>query len=167
VPRQFPTNRRLAPDDVVLTELSAAYDGYYGQVLRTLTVAAEPTGDYRRMHELAVAVYGEVTARIRPGARSGLVLDAAEAINQAGYTICDDLLHFAVGGVYGPALRTHQAAAVPDPDFAFEEGMVLVVQPNVVTPDLAMGVQVGEMLVVTADCVESLHQVPREILRCG
>jgi Xaa-Pro dipeptidase len=167
VPRQFPTDRRLASGDVLLAELSAACDGYYGQVLRTLTVAAEPTAEYRRMHEVAVAVYDDVTARIRPGARSGAVLDAAGAVEEAGYTICDDLLHFAVGGVYGPALRTRRATAGPGPDFAFEEGMVLVVQPNVVTPDLRMGVQVGEMVLVTGDGVESLHRVPREILRCG
>ena len=167
VPRQFPTSRRLAAGDVVLTELSASCDGYYGQVLRTLTVAAEPDDAYRRMHELAVAVYDDAVGRIRPGARSGAVLDAAEPIHEAGYTICDDLLHFAVGGVYGPALRTRRTTAGPPPDFVFEEGMVLVVQPNVVTPDFRTGVQVGEMLVVTANGVESLHRVPREILRCG
>jgi Xaa-Pro dipeptidase len=167
VPRQYPNGRRLAAGDVVLTELSAACDGYYGQVLRTLTVAAEPSETYRRMHEVAAGVYQEVIARIRPGARSGAVLDAAEVIHEAGYTICDDLLHFAVGGVYGPALRTRRTTAGPEPDFAFKEGMVLVVQPNVVTTDLRMGVQVGEMLVVTANGVESVHQVPRDILRCG
>jgi Xaa-Pro dipeptidase len=167
VPRQFPTGRRLAAGDVVLTELSAACEGYYGQVLRTLTVAAEPDEAYRRMHELAIAVYEEATARIRPGVRSGAVLEAGEAIHEAGYTICDDLLHFAVGGVYGPALRTRRTSTGPQPDFAFEEGMVLVVQPNVVTPDFRSGVQVGEMLVVTANGAESLHRVPREILRCG
>jgi Xaa-Pro aminopeptidase len=166
VPRQFPSDRRLTAGDAVLTELSASCDGYYGQVLRTLTVAAEPTAAYRRMHELALAVYEEITARIRPGARSASVLDAAEAIHEAGYTICDDLLHFAVGGVYGPALRTRRTAGGV-PDFAFEEGMVIVVQPNVVTPDFRMGVQVGEMMVVTANGVESLHRLPRGILRSG
>jgi Xaa-Pro aminopeptidase len=45
--------------------------------------------------------------------------------------------------------------------------MVIVVQPNVVTTDHRMGVQVGDMLRVTATGVESFHSVPREILRCG
>jgi Xaa-Pro aminopeptidase len=44
--------------------------------------------------------------------------------------------------------------------------MVIVVQPNVITPDARMGVQVGDMLRVTEDGVESFHSVPREILRC-
>jgi hypothetical protein len=43
--------------------------------------------------------------------------------------------------------------------------MVIVVQPNVVTADHRMGVQVGEMLRVTAAGAESFHAVPREILR--
>jgi Xaa-Pro aminopeptidase len=48
VPRQFPTERKLKVGDVVLTELSAARGGYYGQVLRVLTVGAEPTPEYLR-----------------------------------------------------------------------------------------------------------------------
>jgi hypothetical protein len=45
--------------------------------------------------------------------------------------------------------------------------MVIVVQPNLVTPDHRMGVQVGDMLRVTDNGVESFHSVPREILACG
>ena len=44
---------------------------------------------------------------------------------------------------------------------------MIVVQPNVVTPDERMGVQVGDMLRVTANGVQSFHVVPREILFCG
>ena len=51
--------------------------------------------------------------------------------------------------------------------FTFEKDMVIVVQPNVVTLDLRMGVQVGDMLRVTETGVESFHSVPREILVCG
>jgi Xaa-Pro dipeptidase len=45
----------------------------------------------------------------------------------------------------------------PVPDFTFEAGMTVVVQPNVVTPDERAGVQVGELLLVTDEAVERLH----------
>lgn len=167
VPRQFATNRKLAAGDVILAELSAARSGYYGQVLRTLTVAAEPTLEYSRLHALALSIYNEVCEAIRPGASSDAVLDIAQQIHDAGYTIYDDLLHCAVGGVYAPHLRTRRTTRGTAHRFAFQKDMVIVVQPNVVTADARMGVQVGDMLRVTATGVESFHHVPHEILRCS
>jgi Xaa-Pro aminopeptidase len=167
VPRQFATGRKLKAGDVILTELSAARGGYYGQVLRTLTVGAEPTPAYSRLHELALAVYDEICNTIRPGASSETILDIAEKIHDAGLTIYDDLLHCAVGGIYAPFLRTRRTTRGAGHRFTFEEGMVIVVQPNVVTPDHRMGVQVGNMLRVTASGVESFHSEPRGILACG
>jgi Xaa-Pro aminopeptidase len=167
VPHQFPTDRNLKDGDVILTELSAARSGYYGQVLRTLTVGAEPTPEYSKLHELALAVYAEICNTIRPGVSSERVLDIAEKIHDAGLTICDDLVHCAVGGVYAPFLRTRRTTRGEGYRFTFEKDMVIVVQPNVVTPDLRMGVQVGDMVRVTETGVESFHSVPREIVTCG
>lgn len=167
VPRQFPTDRKLRAGDVVLTELSAARDGYYGQVLRTLTVGAEPTYEYSRLHELALSIYEDICETIRPGVSSEAILDIADKIHHAGFTIYDDLVHCAVGGVYAPFLRTRQTTRGAGHHFIFEQDMVIVVQPNVVTRDHRMGVQVGDMLRITAGGVESFHSVPRAILTCG
>jgi hypothetical protein len=38
--------------------------------------------------------------------------------------------------------------------------MMLVVQPNVVTSDQRLGVQTGELLIVTADGHERPHRTP-------
>ena len=43
--------------------------------------------------------------------------------------------------------------------------MTLVVQPNVATPDLAAGVQTGELYEITADGARSLHAFPTGLLR--
>ena len=166
VPRQFPTDRKLRAGDVILTELSAALGGYYGQVLRTLTVGA-PRYEYSRLHELALSIYDEICRTIRPGVSSDKILDIGEKIHDSGFTIYDDLVHCAVGGVYAPSLRTRRTTRGAGHHFTFEKDMVIVVQPNVVTQDHLMGVQVGEMLKVTASGVESFHAVPREILGCG
>ena len=135
--------------------------------MRTLTVAADPTPEYARLHEVALDVYERICDAVQPGTSSESILDIAEAIHDAGLTIYDDLLHCAVGGVYAPFLRTRRTTRGSPHRFVFEENMVIVVQPNVVTPDQRAGVQVGDMLRVTASGVESFHTVPREILRCG
>ena len=166
-PSQTHSDRPVRAGDVILTEISAQVHGYYGQVLRTLTVASEAAPVYREMHDLAMDVFDRSCAAIGPGVGPEAVLDVAESIHGAGYTIEDDLVHCAVGGVYAPYLRTRRTALEPQPSFVFEEGMVLVVQPNVITSDERMGVQFGEMVQVTASGVETLHAAPRRLLRCG
>jgi hypothetical protein len=46
----------------------------------------------------------------------------------------------------------------------FEEGMAVVVQPNPITPDERMGLQLGQLAVVHAGGAETLHAVPFEPL---
>ena len=45
------------------------------------------------------------------------------------------------------------------------EGMALVVQPNVITPDERAGVQVGELGIVTGSGWQSLHTLPHGLER--
>ena len=40
--------------------------------------------------------------------------------------------------------------------------MVIVIQPNPITPDERMGLQLGALTLVTDQGVECLHQVPFE-----
>jgi Xaa-Pro aminopeptidase len=51
------------------------------------------------------------------------------------------------------------------PEFTFEAGMTVVVQPNVVTRDERAGVQTGELLLVGPDGPERLHSFERGLLR--
>ena len=94
------------------------------------------------------------------------VLDASESIHQAGFTICDDLVHGFGGGYLAPILRTRRTSAKVPETFVFQENMVVVVQPNVITEDGRMGVQVGEMMRVVQGGVESLHRYPMRFVQC-
>ena len=53
------------------------------------------------------------------------------------------------------------------PDFTLEEGMTIVIQPNVVNRDESAGVQTGELVVVTSDGAERFHDYERGLLRIG
>jgi Xaa-Pro dipeptidase len=55
-------------------------------------------------------------------------------IEDAGFTIIDDLVHGYGGGYLPPVLGTRSRPAGTVPDFTYEEGMVAVIQPNVTTP---------------------------------
>jgi Xaa-Pro aminopeptidase len=127
-------------------------------------VEAEPTSLYRELHEVADAAFDAVAARLRAGATAAELVDAAGVIEDAGFTIRDDLVHGFVGGYLPPVLGSRSRMLGEVPDFTFAAGMTVVVQPNVVTSDETAGVQTGELLLVTQDGVEPLHAVERGLL---
>jgi Xaa-Pro aminopeptidase len=167
VPRQFTSGRRVQPGDVIATEITAQFFDYPGQILRTFTVAAEPTPLFRKLHETAEAAFDAVTGVIRHGTTMEQILYAAAVIEQAGFTVYDDLMHGFGGGYFPPVLGSRSRPAGPLPDMTLEAGMTCVVQPNVITPDQKAGVQVGELVLVTETGFERLHRADRGLFRIG
>jgi Xaa-Pro aminopeptidase len=165
VPAQYPTTRVLARGDALVCEISASYWEYTGQLLRTFAVAAEPPPLYRELHGVADAAFNAVAGRLCAGATAAELMEASGVIEDAGFTIRDDLVHGFVGGYLPPVIGSRSRALTPVPEFTFAEGMTVVVQPNVVTPDERAGVQTGELLLVTEDGAERLHSYERGLLR--
>jgi Xaa-Pro aminopeptidase len=164
VPAQYPTARKLAAGDVLMCEISASYWEYAGQLLRTFAIAGEPPPLYRELHSVAAAVFASITERLRAGATAIELVQASSGIEESGYTIRDDLVHGFVGGYLPPVLGVAHRALSNVPDFTFESGMTVVVQPNIITRDERAGVQTGELMLVTGDGAERLHSYPRGFL---
>jgi Xaa-Pro aminopeptidase len=167
VPRQFPAQRRLAPGDAVFCELSSAFWGYSGQVLRSFTIEAEPTQLYRDLHATAEAVFDSVTKAIRPGATIEDLIAATADVEKNGFTTCDDVVHGYGGGYFQPIIGSKSRPAATTPKIVLQENMCMVVQPNVITRDKTAGVQTGEMVRVTRTGFETLHNMPRGFFRSG
>ena len=166
-PAQWPSDRRLRAGDALVCEISAAWWDHVGQVLRTFAIGAEPTPLYRELHDVADAAFDAVAGALRAGATAQELVDASGVIEDAGFTTRDDLVHGFVGGYLPPVLGTRSRMLAPVPDFTFEAGMTVVVQPNVVTPDESAGVQTGELLLVTDDGAQRLHSVERGLRAVG
>ena len=166
VPAQWPRSRQVAAGDLLTFELSAAVaPEYSGQLLRSVAVAAEPTEQVRRLHEVAEAALDAVAARLCPGVHAQELVEAAAVIEDAGFTTVDDLVHGFGGGYLPPVIGSRSRAIRPTPDMTLEAGMTVVVQPNVATPDGRLGVQTGELLLVTDEGAERLHTFPRGLVR--
>jgi Xaa-Pro dipeptidase len=165
VPAQFPSTRKVARGDIVFAEISAAFWDYSGQVLRSFAVREDPPPLYRALHDTADAAFDAVAAVLRHGATPAQVIAAAGVIEEAGFTIIDDLLHGYGGGYFPPILGSRSRPAGPIPEEPFEAGMTVVVQPNVVTPDGKAGVQTGELVLITQKGIERLHAFPRGFAR--
>jgi len=166
VPHQYHPDRALQAGDVFVTEISTTFWGYAGQILRTFTIASDPTPRYERLHDVALDVYNGIVEILRAGATVGEVLDAAEVITESGFDIWDDLVH-GFGGAYLPPIvrtRANRGATHPD-DFEYPDGTLLVVQPNVI--DGPAGVQTGNSLQITPAGAVSTQRQPTRMIRCA
>jgi Xaa-Pro dipeptidase len=160
VPRQFPRMRRVQGGDVVVAEISAAFWDHPGQVLRSFTLGASKAL-YRELHAAADATFDAIAAVLKAGATPAQVIEASGVIEEAGFTIIDDLLHGYGGGYLPPILGCKSRPAGPVPQEPFRAGQTVVIQPNIVTRDGKAGVQTGEMVVITETGIERLHSMPR------
>ena len=164
VPRQFPTARRLQQGDVVVAEISAAFWEHPGQVLRSFALG-EPSQLYRDLHAAADRAFDAIAAVLKAGATPAEVIEASRVIEDAGFTIIDDLLHGYGGGYLPPILGCNSRPAGPVPPEPFRAGQTAVIQPNGVTRDGQAGVQTGEMVVITERGIVRLHALPRGFVR--
>jgi len=150
---------------VIITEFSASYWGYSGQLHRPIFVDAEPAPDWRRLFDAALAAYEGLVEAVRTGAAVADAIRAAAPIRDAGFTIYDDLLHGYGVDILPPLVDRARFEDPPAADgLRFERNMAVVLQPNPITPDERMGLQLGALTIVTDAGAESLHHVPLEPL---
>jgi Xaa-Pro aminopeptidase len=167
VPRQHPSTRKIQNGDVISTEITASFWDAQGQVLRTFFVGAEPTPLYRKLHDTAEAAFDAIVAKARPGAHAHELAEAAKLIERTGFSFYDDVVHGYGGGYLQPIIGSPTRKNDPLPDLVLEQGMMLVVQPNVITLDEKAGVQTGECIAITEKGGESIHTAPRGPFRIG
>ena len=163
VPRQFPRMRHVQAGDVVVAEISAAFWEHPGQVLRSFALG-EPNRLYRELHAAADAAFDAIAAVLKAGATPAQVIEASGVIEDAGFTIIDDLsarlwwrLSAADPRLQEPSGRPGATGTVPrrtdrgDPaERRHRDGKA--------------GVQTGEMVVITDTGIERLHSMPRGFL---
>ena len=174
VPAQNPSDRIIERGDVIITEISASFWGYSGQIHRPIFVDAAPAPAWQRLFDTADDAYRRMTEVIRPGATERDVIRAASIIGERGYRIYDDLIHGYGVDIQSPLIDRSCAAFWPWDDRRsvpegrrFERNMAIVIQPNPITPDERMGLQLGALTVVTDRGAQSLHQIPFEPLIAG
>lgn len=169
LPSQNPSTRRLEPGDVIITELSASLHGYSGQIHRPVFVRAEPTADWLRLFDAGKEAYDRIARGMHAGSTEGDAIRNGSVLGERGYAIYDDLVH-GYGTDIHPPLVDRSCVAYwgsgeePPPGRTIERNTAVVIQPNPITPDERMGLQVGALTVVRDDRAECLHSVPFEPL---
>jgi len=171
VPAQNATDRVIQRGDVIIMEISASYWGYSGQIHRPIAVGSDPTPEWQRLYDTGVQAYDRMCEAIRPGATEGDTIKAASVIGESGYRIYDDLIHGYGVDIHPPLIDRSCCDYWPWDDAhhapagrSFAKDMAIVVQPNPITPDERMGLQVGALTRVSKDGAVSLQKYPMKFV---
>jgi len=165
VPAQNVTGRVIQKGDVIIMEISASYWGYSGQIHRPIAVGQDPTPVWRKLFEVGAQAYGRICEAMRPNANEGDIIQASSVIGDSGYRIYDDLIHGYGVDIHPPLIDQscceYWGGKKPIPaGRSFAEDMAMVIQPNPITPDERMGLQVGALTRVTKNGAVSLQKHP-------
>lgn len=164
VPNQNISRRKLERGDVINTELTVAYGMYSAQILRPFFLG-EPTRDYARLYEVAKETRDRMVAAVKPGVTAQQIHEVSGYIEECGFTAIDGVAHGFGIDLLPPSIRSK---SYPPPlPFTLEKDMTLVIQPNPTTHDEKMGVQLGEMLLITESGTKSMHAGPSEAIFCN
>ena len=157
-----PGERRLAPGDLVTTELTPCIEGYYAQICRTLVIGT-PTDAQRRAFSVYCEALEAGVAAVRPGATAGAVaLAQNEVFRRHGLGEYVTSEYTRVRG-HGLGLYADgRPALLEDIDVVLEPDMTLIVHPNTYHPEVGY-VVLGDALRVTASGCEVLCATPREL----
>ena len=157
-----PTERRLAPGDLVTTELTPCVAGYYAQICRTL-VLGEPSTTQERVFAVYEEALAAGIAAVRPGAKAR---DVARAQNEVFRDHgLGDYVTSEYTRVRGHGLGLYvdgRPAVLEDVDLNLEPDMTLVVHPNTYHPEVGYFVH-GDSVRVTPDGCEVLTRTPRRL----
>jgi Xaa-Pro aminopeptidase len=142
--------------DLVVVDVGAEYSGYAGDVTRTYPVSGRFTPRQREIYEIVLEAQKRALEKVKPGATSRQVHRAAyDYIESKGYA-----REFPHGTSHHLGLYVHD---VGDTSRELEPGMVITVEPGIYIDNEALGVRIGDDVVVTEKGYRMLSNFPREI----
>lgn len=168
LPWKFPSSRTVESGDVVTTEISASVDGYATQIHRPYAVGRQPNETYRELFDITAEVADNLIAALQPGDTARDAAEAMEPIEASQFKIYDVIVHGYGSAYRHPFIGVRRSNYWPGADdsltenWTFEPGMVIVIQPNVVTEDEEAGLQFGTTVLIEEDGPRNLHSYPPE-----
>ena len=169
-PDFYPTDKTVNAGELVLTELALGYGLYFGKIWGAYFVG-EPTSEYRKYFELAVAVHDAAIAELKPGMSGRDVNRWLQRFKESGYINAAPLVngwsnynhapHFGAIDGTPASKRTYPS----DLDFVLAPGQCLGIRSYPVSPDLKRGLWLGTTCVMTDQGLSRLHRYPVTELR--
>ena len=167
-PHSHPGSRALREGDLVVLDFGGVYGGYCVDLTRTVAIGT-PDPEMRRVYDAVLEAQRAAIAVVKPGIRAGDI-DAAAREVLARHDLAGAFGHSTGHGLgieiheaprVGPR-REGSAGAPAPPDELIESGMIFTIEPGAYIPGWG-GVRIEDDVLVTADGVQELTNVPREL----
>lgn len=154
------SNRRLEKGDILLMELSPCYGGYYGHLLRPISLGA-PSQDFLKVFELHKEMYLRARNELRPGNISTEIEARVGqwASSRGAFSFASPLIQFMDNCQSGP-FRTILA---PGQVFAIHP-YTRPTQPEVDAGKGHVGHIIGDVCIVTESEAETVTELPLEVV---
>lgn len=149
-------NRTLEKGDSVAMEITPRYQGYWTQLVRTVSVG-EDNEDLKRMHAVCEAVIQGTLRELYPGNRIGNIANRVRFLTeQAGY-------QFALPCGHICGLDLNEERLSPDNDRLLEVGMTVILHPSIITPKIRNGIFWGQTYLITEQGFQCLMKSGQEL----
>jgi Xaa-Pro aminopeptidase len=160
------SHRRVQEGDTILNELSPCYGGYWVQWGRPF-VMGTPSRDMEDLFQITIEAYHFTENELRPGKTFGEVRDRVHSFIEArGCTWLAGAIQFIGLDITEQAFvvtgERYSVAPISRPIDRKElvPGMVVVIQPNVVSKDLSKGMLLIDTCIITEAAPDVLSHSP-------
>src|SRR6266508_252896 len=157
-----PSGRVLKKGDIVNMELAAGYRGYTAQIGSPICLGP-PTEMVRKFWEdITLPGYNKIVAEIRPGNPIDNVRQASRFFRDHGMQSRPTQCHGIDLVTDNPHVTAEHVKAEAF-ETVLKPGMVIMAEPNPITPDGMFGIFLGHTFIVTDTGHEIVGQFPLEI----
>ena len=149
--RRFTSDRIIRNGDLVIMDIGAGYNGYWGDLTRTWICGnVKPTPEMKDLHQKCYDALFNAGGAVKPGATN------ADVFAQADPYVLDSLGH---GAGVNPWEAPYFSPASKDAPVVLKEGMVFNLEPYAGTPGIG-GIRLENNHIVTKDGVDIYTTYP-------
>ena len=157
-PHHAPGARQIQPGEPVIIDMGAAWQGYCGDLTRTVCLG-DPSSELQSVYTCVLDAQAAALAALRAG-MSGKDADAVVRERFASAGRAGQFVH---GLGHGIGLRVHEApSAGPSATGVLEPGMTLTVEPGLYIPGWG-GVRIEDVVVIGESGVRNLTAAPKRL----
>jgi Xaa-Pro dipeptidase len=159
-PHASPSERVLAPGDLLVIDWGAMFQGYASDLTRTFAIG-EIEAEFKQIAEIVLQANTAARKAARPGLTAGEVDQAArKVIEQAGYG-----KFFIHRTGHGLGMEAHEPPYMRSGNNqVLDLGMTFTIEPGIYLPDRG-GVRIEDNMVIVAGQAQSLSDFPRELMK--
>ncbi|HHX26218.1 MAG TPA: aminopeptidase P family protein [Firmicutes bacterium] len=159
MPHGVASSKKLAEGELVVMDFGAVYQGYRGDMTRTVSLG-KASPEQRRIYDIVLRAQEAALEAIAPG-KTGQEIDglARKVIEEAGY---GDNFGHGLGHGVGLAIHEEPRLSVTATE-ELRPGMVVTVEPGIYVPGF-LGIRIEDLVVVGESGIRNLTSSPKELI---